>query len=468
MLVGITTYISPTTTTGRSAYDGLRRRVRKFVTDGSVTHDNYYTASWQLAEVRKNSDTDPLDQYVWGLRYIDAVVVRFHDDNTDGVYSADLSDLTLYYVNDANMNLTLLMDEGAGLRGRFAYDAYGKPLFLRQSWTVRTTQATHRANPIHYAGYHYDEETGLYHVRHRTYNPTLGRWVQVDPLRYVDGMNVYEYVASMPLVSLDMSGLSIYVGLHKTADGTKTARDAIIKDLKPMCPCVLITHTKCGKTYKLGYTKLKDKEKSTEKGCFCCIKKHLAGCSILIQVMDSNHKVEIFRGAFKKGKGGRYSYEGMDGGKINYDPKVIAARKKPYAVTNTTTLAHELSHAHMDTRPAVGEGRRMQRYKELTEEESKLASCKGLVSTPAKEARKKLKENRKSNRETRKKYENHAIQLTNQVRRELKAGQKNVPVRTEYNKKINLKGYDPTAYPTSQMMTDPQVTNVCKKIAGGK
>jgi RHS repeat-associated protein len=198
-------------------YDGLRRGVRNFVTDGSVSHDNYYTASWQLAEVRKNSDADPLDQYVWGLRYIDAAVVRFHDDNTDGIYSADLSDLTLYYVNDANMNLTLLMDEGAKLRGRFAYDAYGKPLFLKQSWTVRNTQATHRANPIHYAGYHYAEEIGLYNVRHRTYNPTLGRWMQKDPKDrmygptvtggYQDGMSLYEYVMGSAVNYLDPLGL---------------------------------------------------------------------------------------------------------------------------------------------------------------------------------------------------------------------------------------------------------------------
>jgi len=32
----------------------------------------------------------------------------------------------------------------------------------------------------------------LYHVRHRSYHPTLGRWMQRDAIGYVDGMSLYE------------------------------------------------------------------------------------------------------------------------------------------------------------------------------------------------------------------------------------------------------------------------------------
>ncbi|HYO10144.1 MAG TPA: RHS repeat-associated core domain-containing protein, partial [Tepidisphaeraceae bacterium] len=53
-----------------------------------------------------------------------------------------------------------------------------------------------------------DSSTGLYHFRHRDYDPALGRWLQQDPLRYVDGMNVYEFVSANPITLTDPTGLT--------------------------------------------------------------------------------------------------------------------------------------------------------------------------------------------------------------------------------------------------------------------
>ena len=58
-----------------------------------------------------------------------------------------------------------------------------------------------------YAGYRFDPESGLYQVRHRHYHPTLGRWVQRDPIGYHDGMGLYQYVASVPTTKSDPLGL---------------------------------------------------------------------------------------------------------------------------------------------------------------------------------------------------------------------------------------------------------------------
>ena len=66
-------------------------------------------------------------------------------------------------------------------------------------------------NEILYAGYRFDAETGLYHVRNRMYHPTLGRWLQRDPKGYVDGMDLYEYCKSGPLNITDCMGLEVWV-----------------------------------------------------------------------------------------------------------------------------------------------------------------------------------------------------------------------------------------------------------------
>ncbi len=52
------------------------------------------------------------------------------------------------------------------------------------------------ANRIGYAGYQKDINLDICHVRNRVYDPHLGRWTQRDPLGYVDGMSLYEYIAS--------------------------------------------------------------------------------------------------------------------------------------------------------------------------------------------------------------------------------------------------------------------------------
>jgi RHS repeat-associated protein len=51
-----------------------------------------------------------------------------------------------------------------------------------------------------------DPETQLYYVRNRTYNPTLGRWVQRDPIGYFGGIDLYEYVNGRAATALGPMG----------------------------------------------------------------------------------------------------------------------------------------------------------------------------------------------------------------------------------------------------------------------
>ena len=62
-------------------------------------------------------------------------------------------------------------------------------------------------NGVGYCGYMFNDESGLYTVRYRTYSPTLGRWLERDPAGYVDGANTYAYLNSGPIGSVDPTGL---------------------------------------------------------------------------------------------------------------------------------------------------------------------------------------------------------------------------------------------------------------------
>jgi len=155
----------------------------------------FYNGKWQLRETRQSDteNTQPEDvtvkpewQFVWSQRYIDAPVCRDENKDADGDCMSG-SDERLYYLTDANMNLTTLTDTAGDAVERYADDPYGAVTIYDATWS--NTRGTSRyGNTVLFAGYWRDSATGLYHVRNRTYHANLGRWVQRNPVGYVDGI----------------------------------------------------------------------------------------------------------------------------------------------------------------------------------------------------------------------------------------------------------------------------------------
>ena len=204
----------------RYEYDGTNRRAKAHVDSQAPANPDgidawrhfYYTSDWQVLETRRTTSAEndapdglpPEVQYVWSVRYVDALIRR--DKNEDGTTDDLCDDEFLYALSDANQNVTALVNTAGTVLERYLYDPYGNVTVMDGSWGGRSGSLYD--STILFAGYWRDSETGLYHVRNRMYHVRLGLWLQRDPEGYVDGMSFYEYVRGGPANAVDAMGLA--------------------------------------------------------------------------------------------------------------------------------------------------------------------------------------------------------------------------------------------------------------------
>jgi len=119
--------------------------------------------------------------------------------------------------------LSVINDSGTEI-AKYVYDAWGnhKVLVLEDGAYVEepTTElgqsylAIAECNPFRYRGYYYDEESGLYYLNTRYYDPEVGRFINADDISEADpetinGLNLFAYCYNNPIKYFDPNGESI-------------------------------------------------------------------------------------------------------------------------------------------------------------------------------------------------------------------------------------------------------------------
>ena len=127
------------------------------------------------------------------------------DKNTDADALCD--DERIYYLADANFNVTTLVDTAGDAVERYLYEPYGVLSVMDGGFDDRLT--TSFANSCTFTGRIYDPEAGLYYYRSRYYSCLLGRFLGRDPIGYWgNSYNLNQYAGVRVLSLLDPFGLA--------------------------------------------------------------------------------------------------------------------------------------------------------------------------------------------------------------------------------------------------------------------
>ena len=160
-------------------YDPFGRRIQK---SGPLGTTNYLYDGHNSIEEMDNGGN---------------VVARYARAKTlDEPLSELRSGATNYYEQDGLGSVTSLSSSTAAIEQTYAYDSYGKG----------TASTGTLANPFQYAGREADSETGLLFNRARYFDPSAGRFLSQDPIRFRGGINLYAYTRNNPVVRTDPSG----------------------------------------------------------------------------------------------------------------------------------------------------------------------------------------------------------------------------------------------------------------------
>ncbi|MFQ5873859.1 MAG: RHS repeat domain-containing protein [Dehalococcoidia bacterium] len=170
-------------------YDALGRRIGKEVTAAGSTTITHYV--YDNADVLLEFDGSNIIQ----ARYVAAPGI---DEPLSMLRGAE----SFFYHVDGLGSVWDITDNTGNLIRSYTYDSFGQ--LIAQTGTI--------ANPYTYTGREFDSETGLYYYRARYYDPSVGRFLQEDPLNTFIlpdniNLNLYTYVENNPLILVDPLGL---------------------------------------------------------------------------------------------------------------------------------------------------------------------------------------------------------------------------------------------------------------------
>lgn len=139
-------------------------------------------------------------------------IMYFQYDSEGNVVSMTFEGSRYYYVKNQQGDIEKIVNHSGNVVVTYKYDAWGKLCDMTDTsgvWGIGSM------NPFRYRGYIYDDETGLYYLQSRYYDPVTGRFLNADT--YTDtetgtpfSTNMFAYCESNAVNKIDKNGNSTF------------------------------------------------------------------------------------------------------------------------------------------------------------------------------------------------------------------------------------------------------------------
>jgi RHS repeat-associated protein len=170
-------------------YDFRGLRVWADVSGVSAFHSHYiFDADGHILAQHDGASGAVLAEYIW----LEDTLVAVIDSSTPTVQT--------FFVHTGQLDEPLVMTEASKAK---VWDAYVEPYGVAQMFAAPSVGLL-----VRLPGQWHELETGeLFQNWNRNYDPTLGRYIEADPLGIEAGQNLYGYVGGNPLNRRDVRGL---------------------------------------------------------------------------------------------------------------------------------------------------------------------------------------------------------------------------------------------------------------------
>ena len=127
-------------------------------------------------------------------------------NEVDDIIGFKYNNEVYYYIKNGQNDIIGILDNNYNKIVEYIYDSWGNILEIKDN----SNNNIGIINPFRYRSYYYDNETKLYYLNSRYYNPLWGRFLSIDDyigsFGTINGLNLFQYGFNNPVNYTDDEG----------------------------------------------------------------------------------------------------------------------------------------------------------------------------------------------------------------------------------------------------------------------